>query len=88
MITLVLHDHMTDIKKLLQQKVALKKIFSFVNSLLNSPSTPHQLFNQFLHQKLLLLVSDGFFKSLLSQILSTNSSGWDTSISNTPLSFL
>ncbi|POG76561.1 hypothetical protein GLOIN_2v882189 [Rhizophagus irregularis DAOM 181602=DAOM 197198] len=50
MITLVLHDHMTNIKKLFQQKVALKKFFSFVNSLLNSPSTPHQLFKQFLHQ--------------------------------------
>ncbi|CAB4377899.1 unnamed protein product [Rhizophagus irregularis] len=43
MITLVLHDHMTDIKKLLQQKVALKKFFS-LNSLLNSPSTPPSTF--------------------------------------------
>ncbi|CAB4382876.1 unnamed protein product [Rhizophagus irregularis] len=50
MITLVLHDHMTDIKKLLQQKVALKKFFSFVNSLLNSPSTPPSTFQPFLHQ--------------------------------------
>ncbi|GET55093.1 hypothetical protein GLOIN_2v882189 [Rhizophagus irregularis DAOM 181602=DAOM 197198] len=75
MITLVLHDHMTDIKKLLQQKVAfyIKNSFYWfrVKEFFNFADPPY-----------------GFFKSLLSQILSTNSSGWDTSISNTPLSFL
>ncbi|CAB4382877.1 unnamed protein product [Rhizophagus irregularis] len=39
MITLVLHDHMTDIKKLLQQKVALKKFFSFLRNFAKTPST-------------------------------------------------
>ncbi|GES79703.1 hypothetical protein GLOIN_2v882189 [Rhizophagus clarus] len=46
MVTFVLHDHMThDAKKLLQQS-SVKKFFSFVNFLLNSPSTPHQLSHQ------------------------------------------
>ncbi|GES83637.1 hypothetical protein GLOIN_2v882189 [Rhizophagus clarus] len=46
MVTFVPHDHMThDVKKLLQQS-SVKKFFSFVNFLLNSPSTPHQLSHQ------------------------------------------
>ncbi|POG68997.1 hypothetical protein GLOIN_2v1877875 [Rhizophagus irregularis DAOM 181602=DAOM 197198] len=57
MITLVLHNHMTDIKKLLQQKVALKKIFSFVNFLLNSPSTPPSTFQTVFTSKKIYLES-------------------------------